>query len=166
MARALVALGSNLGDRARTIELACEAICRLPGTCVVARSKLHETAPVGGPPQGDFLNAAVEVETRLAPRELLRGLLEIERELGRVRREANGPRTIDLDLILFGDEKLSEPGIELPHPRFRERRFVLEPLAEVAPDTKDPVTGRSIEELLSACPAEPARRASSSAPDP
>jgi 2-amino-4-hydroxy-6-hydroxymethyldihydropteridine diphosphokinase len=150
VARALVALGSNLGDRARSIDAACEAICRLPGTCVVARSALHETDPVGGPPQGAFLNAAAEVETRLTPRELLSGLLEIERALGRVRREANGPRTIDLDLILYGDAVLSEPGLELPHPRFRGRGFVLEPLAEVAPATRDPVTGRTIAELLDA----------------
>lgn len=150
MARALVALGSNLGDRARAIDAACEAICRLPATCVVARSALRETEPVGGPPQGAFLNGAAEIETRLAPRELLRGLLEIENSLGRVRREPNGPRTIDLDLILYGDEVVKEPGIELPHPRFRERRFVLEPLAELAPETKDPVTGLSVAELLSA----------------
>ncbi|MEZ0228524.1 MAG: 2-amino-4-hydroxy-6-hydroxymethyldihydropteridine diphosphokinase [Planctomycetota bacterium] len=157
MTRALVALGSNLGDRARTIEAACEAICRLPGTCVVARSTLRETAPVGGPEQGPFLNGAAEVETRLPARELLEGLLAIERELGRIRRELNGPRTIDLDLILFGDAVVSEAGLELPHPRFRERRFVLEPLAEVAPDARDPVTGRSIAQLLAELePVKPA----------
>lgn len=143
-----MALGSNEGDRARFIERACEEICRLPSTCVVARSELHETAPVGGPPQGPFLNAAAEVETRLSPRELLDGLLAIEQGLGRVRREANGPRPIDLDLILFGDAVVQEPGLEVPHPRFRERAFVLEPLAEVAPDARDPVTGRSVAELL------------------
>ena len=148
MARALVALGSNEGDRARMIERALEAICRLPKTCVVARSSLHETEPVGGPPQGKFLNAAAEVETQLPPRELLAGLLAIEKELGRVRREPNGPRAIDLDLVLYGDLVRSEPGLELPHPRFRERRFVLEPLAEVASDARDPVTGKTVEELL------------------
>jgi 2-amino-4-hydroxy-6-hydroxymethyldihydropteridine diphosphokinase len=148
VARALVALGSNLGDRRRTIERALEEVCRLPGTCVVASSSLHETDPVGGPPdQGAFLNAAAEVETRLSPRELLDGLLAIERTLGRVRTERNGPRTIDLDLILFGNGVLDEAGLALPHPRFRERSFVLAPLAEVAPDAVDPVTGRTVRQL-------------------
>ena len=153
MARALVALGSNEGDRAATIERALEAICRLPGTCVALRSSLRETAPEGGPPQGAYLNGAAWVETRLAPRELLEGLLEVERALGRVRRERNGPRPIDLDLILFDERVLAEPGLEVPHPRFRERAFVLEPLAEVAPEARDPVTGRTIEELRAALAA-------------
>ncbi len=149
MARALVALGSNVGDRRRTLERALEELCRLPGTCVVERSSFHETAPVGGPPgQGPFLNAVAEVETRLSPRELLDGLLEIEKALGRVRTVRNGPRTIDLDLILFGDVVTEEPGLQVPHPRFRERAFVLEPLAEVAPDAVDPVTGKTVRELL------------------
>jgi 2-amino-4-hydroxy-6-hydroxymethyldihydropteridine diphosphokinase len=147
VARAIVALGSNEGDRARAIDAALEAICRLPRTCVVARSTNHETEPVGGPPQGRFLNAAAEVETQLGPRELLRGLLEVERSLGRLRQERNGPRTIDLDLILYGDAVLREPALEVPHPRFRERAFVLAPLAEVAPDARDPVTGKTVSEL-------------------
>jgi 2-amino-4-hydroxy-6-hydroxymethyldihydropteridine diphosphokinase len=150
VARALVALGSNEGDRERTLDAAAEALCRLPGTCVVARSRNYETRPVGGPPQGDFLNAVVEVETRLAPRELLLGLLEIERSLGRARAERNGPRTIDLDLVLMGERVASEPGLELPHPRFRDRGFVLAPLAEVAPDARDPVTGLTARELYDA----------------
>ncbi len=155
MPRALVALGSNEGDRARAIESALEAICRLPGTCVVARSSLHETEPMGGPPQGLFLNAAAEVETRLAPRELLLGLQEIERSLGRVRRERNGPRPIDLDIVLFGERVIAEPGLEVPHPRFRERGFVLAPLREIAADARDPVTGKTVEELHAAWRAAP-----------
>ncbi|HZV02397.1 MAG TPA: 2-amino-4-hydroxy-6-hydroxymethyldihydropteridine diphosphokinase [Planctomycetota bacterium] len=148
MARALIALGSNVGDRRRAIETALAEICRLPKTCVVETSTLRETAPVGGPPQGDFLNGAALVETQLPPRELLAGLLEIERGLGRLRREPNGPRTIDLDLILYEDRVLNERGVEVPHPRFRERVFVLEPLAEVAPEAVDPVTKKTVRALF------------------
>lgn len=147
MPRALVALGSNEGDREARLSAAEEALARLPGTCVVGRSRRHETRPVGGPPQGAFLNAVVELETRLSPRELLQGLLEIERSLGRVRREPSGPRTLDLDLVLFDERVVREPGLELPHPRFRERGFVLAPLVEVAPDARDPVTGLTAREL-------------------
>ena len=154
MARALIALGSNVGDRRRAIETALAEICRLPKTCVVETSTLRETAPVGGPPQGDFLNGAALVETQLPPRELLAGLLEIERGLGRVRREPNGPRTIDLDVILYEDKVLKERGLELPHPRFRERAFVLEPLAEVAADAVDPVTKKTVRELLAELEAQ------------
>jgi 2-amino-4-hydroxy-6-hydroxymethyldihydropteridine diphosphokinase len=150
VARALVALGSNLGDRARTIEAACDAICRLPRTCIAARSRLVETDPVGGPPQGRFLNGAALVETQLGARELLRELLGIERALGRERREPLGPRTIDLDLILYEDQVVHEAGVEVPHPRFRERRFVLEPLAEIAPEAVDPVSKKTVAELLAA----------------
>src|SRR5260221_13872709 len=120
MARAHVALGSNLGDREVTLDAAIEALCRLPGTCVVARSTPRATRPVGGPPQGEFLNAVVEVETRLSPRDLLAGLHEVERAFGRVRRERDGPRALDLDLVLMGDPVAAEPGLGLPHPRFRE----------------------------------------------
>ncbi len=154
MARALVALGSNLGDRARMIEAACEAICRLPRTCIAARSRPVETDPVGGPPQGKFLNGAVEIETQLEPRQLLRELLGIEKALGRERREPQGPRTIDLDLILYEDVVLDEAGVRVPHPRFRERRFVLEPLAEIAPEARDPVSGKTVAELLAALEPE------------
>ncbi len=150
MARALVALGSNLGDRARMIDAACEAICRLPRTCIAARSRLVETDPVGGPLQGKFLNGAALVETQLAPRQLLGELLGIERSLGRERREPLGPRTIDLDLILYEDVVLDEAGVRVPHPRFRERRFVLEPLVEIAPEARDPVSGKTVAELLAA----------------
>lgn len=147
MPRALVALGSNEGDRQAAIDAAVEAICGLERTCVEARSRSHETRPVGGPPQPAFLNAAALVVTQLRPRALLSGLLEIERARGRVRREPNGPRPIDLDVILYDDVVLAEPGLEVPHPRFRERGFVLLPAVEIAPGMRDPVTGLTLAEL-------------------
>src|SRR2546423_15500062 len=121
MARAHVALGSNLGDREGTLDAAIEALCRLPGTCVVARSTPRATRPVGGPPQGEFLNAVVEVETRLSPRELLAGLHEIERAFCRVRLERDGPSAADLQLGLMGDLVAAEPALSLPQPRFPAR---------------------------------------------
>ena len=131
--RAYVGLGSNLGDREATIRAAIDA---LPG--VVAVSALRETEPVGPVDQPPFLNGAVALETELSPRELLDVLLAVERRLGRERRERWGPRTIDLDLLLYGDGTIDEPGLSLPHPRLHERRFALEPLAELDPDLDDP----------------------------
>ncbi len=145
---ACIALGSNLGDRRAAIRAAVAAIAELHGTSIRAVSAPVETAPVGPPGQRDYLNAAASIETTLSPRDLLDALLRIEHDLGRVRRERWGPRTIDLDLILFGDRVTDEPGLTLPHPRFRERLFVLEPLAEIEPGLTDPVTGRSVLELL------------------
>jgi 2-amino-4-hydroxy-6-hydroxymethyldihydropteridine diphosphokinase len=135
--RAYVGVGSNLGDRERTIRAAIDA---LPG--VVAVSALRETEPVGPVEQPPFLNGAVALETELSPRELLDMLLAVERRLGRERRERWGPRTIDLDLLLYGDRSLDEPGLSLPHPRLHERRFALEPLAELDPELEIPGRGR------------------------
>jgi 2-amino-4-hydroxy-6-hydroxymethyldihydropteridine diphosphokinase len=135
--RAYVGVGSNLGDRERTIRAAIDA---LPG--VVAVSALRETEPVGPVEQPSFLNGAVALETELSPRELLDVLLAVERRLGRERRERWGPRTIDLDLLLYGDRSLDEPGLSLPHPRLHERRFALEPLAELDPELEIPGRGR------------------------
>lgn len=141
-ATALIALGSNLGDRARLIAAALERLDRLPGTRVVASSALYETDPIGPPGQPPYLNAAAAVRTSLDPRGLLEACLRIETDLGRVRGERWGPRTIDLDLLLHGRANIDEPGLRLPHPRLTERAFVLVPLAEIAPEAL--VGGRTV----------------------
>ena len=143
MPTAYIGLGSNLGDREATIEA---AIAALPG--VVAVSRLRETAPVGVLDQPPFLNGAAALATTLTPSELLGKLLAIERELGRERRERWGPRTIDLDLLLYGDAEVDEPGLTVPHPRLHERRFVLEPLHELDPELVVPGRG-PVADLLS-----------------
>jgi 2-amino-4-hydroxy-6-hydroxymethyldihydropteridine diphosphokinase len=141
-----IALGSNLGDRERLLR---EAITALePHLQQLRVSTLHETDPVGVGDQRRFLNAAATGHTTLSARDLLHTLLDIERQLGRERPYPGAPRTLDLDLILYGDYIVNEHDLVVPHPRFRDRRFVLEPLAEIAPDWKDPVTGRTVGELL------------------
>jgi 2-amino-4-hydroxy-6-hydroxymethyldihydropteridine diphosphokinase len=137
MTRAYVGLGANLGDREGTIRA---AVAALPG--VLAVSSLRETEPVGVTDQPRFLNGVAALETELSARDLLETLLAVERRLGRERRERWGPRTIDLDLLLFGQEAIDEPGLTVPHPRLHERRFALEPLAEIAPDALIPGRGR------------------------
>jgi 2-amino-4-hydroxy-6-hydroxymethyldihydropteridine diphosphokinase len=138
--RAVVGLGSNVGDRAAHLRAAVVAIGRI--AVLEARSGVYETAPVGGPPQGDFLNAAVRVSTTLSPLALLDELLRIERALGRVRRERWGPRVIDLDVLWIEGTVVDDPRLVVPHPRLRERAFALVPLLEVAPGAVDPQTGR------------------------
>ena len=133
MTTAFIGIGSNLGDRETHLRGALELLSAEEGIEIVAVSVLRETEPVGPVEQGPFLNGAVHVDTELRPQELLERLLDIEERLGRVRRERFGPRTIDLDLLVYGDEVLDEPGLTLPHPRLHERRFALEPLAELAP---------------------------------
>jgi 2-amino-4-hydroxy-6-hydroxymethyldihydropteridine diphosphokinase len=145
--RCFVALGSNLGDREETLRRALERLAATPGIALVAVSRPFETEPVG-PAQPAYLNAAVELETALPARELLARLLAIEREAGRARgAERFGPRTLDLDLLLYGDETIDEPGLVVPHPRLAERAFVLEPLAEIAGALCHPRLGASIAEL-------------------
>jgi 2-amino-4-hydroxy-6-hydroxymethyldihydropteridine diphosphokinase len=144
-----IALGSNLGDREQHLRDAIASLTRVVHNLRV--STFHGTAPVGVPgPQPMYLNAAAVGETTLAAHELLDTLLDIETSLGRVRPFANAPRTLDLDLILYDAAIESSDRLTLPHPRFRARRFVLAPLAEIAPDWRDPVTGKSVEELLRA----------------
>jgi 2-amino-4-hydroxy-6-hydroxymethyldihydropteridine diphosphokinase len=147
MPRAYVGLGANLGDRDVTLEQALALLEAVPGVEVRAVSTLRETDPVGVVDQPRFLNGAVAVDTTLSARELLDRLLAIERTLGRERGERWGPRIVDLDLLLHGDEIVDEPGLRVPHPRLHERRFALEPLAELDPGLEIPGRGRVSEAL-------------------
>lgn len=138
MTVAYVGLGSNLGAREETLRYAVEELGAAEGVDVLAVSSLRETEPVGVVDQPPFLNGAVQLETSLPPRELLDLLLVIERSLGRVRGARWGPRLVDLDLLLYGGEIVDEPGLRIPHPRLHERRFALEPLAELDPELAIP----------------------------
>jgi 2-amino-4-hydroxy-6-hydroxymethyldihydropteridine diphosphokinase len=126
-----IGIGSNLGDREKYIESAIEKLRAIKGIEVKRTSNIYETAPVGGPRQGKYLNGVLELETELEPRELLGKLQAIENELGRKRLVKNAPRTIDLDILLYGDKKIDEPGLRIPHPRMLEREFVMKPLKEI-----------------------------------
>jgi pantoate--beta-alanine ligase len=149
MAKCLVGLGSNLGDRVAQLSAALAELRRLPNTRIVAQSSLLETAPVGGPQgQGRYLNAAALLETELAPRDLWAQLSGIEQRLGRVRSECWGPRTIDLDLLLYDQQIINTEALLVPHPRLAQRRFVLEPAAEIAANLGDPTSGMTIQQLL------------------
>ena len=142
MQLAYIGLGANLGDREATMRAALAALDAVSGVRVVAVSTFRETDPVGYLDQPRFLNAAAAVETDLDPRGVLDALLEVERELGRTREgPRHGPRTIDLDLLLFGDATLDEPGLTVPHPRLQERAFVLDPLADLDPGLVVPGLG-------------------------
>ncbi|HET7856105.1 MAG TPA: 2-amino-4-hydroxy-6-hydroxymethyldihydropteridine diphosphokinase [Gaiellaceae bacterium] len=142
MKEAYVGIGSNLGDREQNVRRAVELLGADARIEVVALSELRETEPVGFVDQPRFLNGAAHVRTALTPRALLDRLLEIERSLGRVRTaERYGPRTIDLDLLLYGDEVVDEPGLHVPHPRLAERRFALEPLLDLEPELSVPGRG-------------------------
>ncbi len=152
MARALVALGSNLGDRAGYLLSGLAALGRA-GVRVLRLSRVYETEPVGPPGQGPYLNQVAAVETELEPAELLALLLAVERAHGRVRTERYGPRTLDLDLLDYEGRILDLPGLTLPHPRLHERAFVLVPLLEVAPGWRHPRLGKSARELLLALDA-------------
>ncbi len=148
MSTAYVGIGANLGDREGTVRRALRLLNARAGVTVAAVSTLRETAPVGYVDQPPFLNGAAHVTTELSPRELLDALLEVERELGRDRSGPRfGPRTIDLDLLLYDALELDEPGLVVPHPRLHERRFALEPLAELAPALVVPGRG-SVGRLL------------------
>jgi len=146
---AFVGIGSNLGDPERQIEAALERLAAEDGIELVAVSTLRETEPVGFRDQPNFVNGAARIETELPARDLLKRLLAIEQQLGRIRGEGPrfGPRTIDLDLLAYGAERIDEPGLTVPHPRLAERRFALEPLAELAPSFEVPGLG-SVQALL------------------
>jgi len=148
VADAYLGLGSNLGDREAMLRAAIAALDATPGVRVTAVSSLYETPPWGPVPQGPYLNACVALDTTLSPRELLRLCLAIERDHGRERAVRWGPRTLDIDLLLYGDETIDEEGLMVPHPRMTERAFVLVPLAEIAPELA--IGGRSIAESLKA----------------
>lgn len=147
--RAYIALGSNLGDRAQTLDAASERLRTSPGVTLISRSRYYETAPVGGPPgQSPYLNAAAHLHTTLSPDDLLALLHLIEADLGRVRSVQDAPRTLDLDLLLYDDLVRIAPAPIVPHPRMHLREFVLQPLADIAPDVLHPVLHQSITQLL------------------
>jgi 2-amino-4-hydroxy-6-hydroxymethyldihydropteridine diphosphokinase len=146
-----LSLGSNVGDREAHLR---EAIMQLEGVGQIkAGSSIYETEPVEFTQQSNFLNCAIALETNLPPSELMSQLLDIERRLGRERIQKKGPRTIDIDVLLYGDLVLDSANITIPHPAMAQRRFVLEPLAEIAPDAVHPVTKNTIRELLEELPA-------------
>ena len=155
MARVFIGVGSNEGDRLSLVSRALQLLGRSPGIRLVQMATIQETEPFGGPPQGPYANTVVEVETALSPSELLRVTQAIERQLGRRPAMVRwAPRPIDLDLLLYDALVLREAGLELPHPRLHERRFVLEPLAQLAPDLLHPVLKQSMSQLLDHCAIE------------
>lgn len=141
MNTAYVALGANLGDPAATVRAAFGALANLPDSRVSRSSSLYRTAPVGLADQPDFINAVAELQTTLAPEALLDALFDIEQRFGRIRADKNGPRTLDLDLLLYDDQLIDLPHLTLPHPRLHLRAFVLQPLAEIAPQLVIPGRG-------------------------
>ena len=159
MTRAYVGLGANLGDAQGTIRQAMDELDALPDTRVAARSPLYRSAPVGYAAQPDFVNAVAEVRTSLAAGELLAALIEIEARHGRERSFANAPRTLDLDLLLYGDEMLESERLTLPHPRMHERAFVLAPLLDIAPEAVIPGRGAA-REALARCAGQKTERIS------
>ncbi|HXF15001.1 MAG TPA: 2-amino-4-hydroxy-6-hydroxymethyldihydropteridine diphosphokinase [Terriglobales bacterium] len=146
-----LSLGSNVGDRAANLKAAIEKLGELGN--VVAVSSSYETEPVETSPQPWFLNCAVKLDTEKMPRQLIAAILNIEKEMGRQRRQPKAPRTIDIDILLFGSSVIELPSLTVPHPRMHERRFVLEPLAEIAAEARHPVFKRTIRELRDALPA-------------
>ncbi len=153
LVRAALGLGSNIGDTRAHLDAALSELAATPGIVVVARSSDYRTPPWGPVPQDDYRNACAVIETRLSPRALLERCLEVERKLGRVRDIRWGPRVIDIDVLVYGRERVEEEGLSIPHPRMGERAFVLVPLAEIWPDA--PLgDGRTAREALATCPGQ------------
>jgi 2-amino-4-hydroxy-6-hydroxymethyldihydropteridine diphosphokinase len=143
-----IALGSNLGDRLEHLQIGAQLLEVHQGIRITGKSRIFETEPVGGPDnQGAYLNAVARLESRFSARDLLNILLEVEHLRGRVRSERWGPRTLDLDLLIHGLERIDEPGLIVPHPRLHERAFVLEPLADLAPELEVPGLGLTVKSL-------------------
>jgi 2-amino-4-hydroxy-6-hydroxymethyldihydropteridine diphosphokinase len=151
--------GSNIGDREAQIRRAIEMLDS-EELRLVRVSSFYETEPIGFTKQRWFLNCAAEFATALFPRQLLHRIQRVELQLGRKRAVVNGPRTIDIDILVFGESVVKTPELEVPHPRFRERRFVLAPLAELNPELRDPVTHRTVSELLQDVKGQAARKVS------
>ncbi len=158
MTKTFIGIGSNLGDREFLIRKAVEALRDLPRTLVIRVSSLYDTDPVGDVTQPAFLNAVAWIETQLTPRELIWHLLLIEQRMGRVRAQKWGPRSIDLDLLFYGEEIVDEPDLQVPHPEAHRRAFVLLPLQELDPEFVHPVTGEPIKKLVRKLDPSPAVR--------
>lgn len=164
---ALIALGSNLGDRKANLDLAVASLSATPGVTVQAVSPYHQTRPIGGPDgQGAFLNAAARLETGLSPLELLQSLHAVEAKAGRVRTVRWGERPLDVDLLIYGRRRILTPELTVPHPRMTVRRFVLAPLAEIAPDDVEITTGLTVAQLLSNLDRRPSHVAIDAPPGP
>src|SRR3954471_5241021 len=158
MSTAYIGLGSNLGDRRANLGAAVRRLRAEPGLRVIDNSEVYETVPLDCPPgSGDYLNAVVAVETERSPEDLLRLLLHIEQQFGRVRTGPNSPRTLDLDLLLYDDRVIQTPDLVVPHPRLHERAFALVPLAEIAPDAVHPVLGKPVRQLRESVPSNDVR---------
>ena len=153
MTIAYLLTGSNLGNRKDYLQQACSLLAKRAGECK-SISSLYETAPWGKTDQPSFLNQAIQLETNLSPEDLLKALLKIELDLGRIRTEKYGPRTIDIDILLYGNEIIEQPQLQIPHPQLANRRFALLPLLELNPQLVHPVTGVSIKGMLDQCPDE------------
>ena len=154
MKKAYIGIGSNLGDTHGNCRKAIERMGRIPGCSVTGLSELYLTEPVGVEGQDWYVNGVIAISTSLSPQELIKGLYIIEADMGRVRKERWGPRTIDLDILLFGQDIIREPNLTIPHPRMHERRFVIAPMVELAPDLVHPTLGKKMTELLAMIPGD------------